>query len=314
LSWPGGDVPHLLDARQLREVIAIHDHGSFRQAAKALGISQPALTKSIRKTEQLLAVRLFDRTSKSVIPTDFGRMLAGRGRTILKQLEELEEEVRETSGVERGEICFGVGPFLVQKCLPAVIEQFHERHPGIQMRFVVEPFDRLHEHLLLDEISFYAAETSRAESCHQSRIRIISEEPIVFVVRPDHPLAARKKIGFGELIRHEFASASVPDRVMDWLRARISTAEEEALVKRNIPFLTCEYIDAVRSLAMATDYVTGGPREVFDDQLQQGSLVSLQLDDFNLPIRTGVVWKATRSLSPSAQRLIRMLRTHCAKS
>jgi DNA-binding transcriptional LysR family regulator len=71
-----------VELRQYRHVLALADHASFRKASEALGISQPALTKSLFQIERDVGQRLFDRHGQTILPTVFGAIVidTARGR------------------------------------------------------------------------------------------------------------------------------------------------------------------------------------------------------------------------------------------
>lgn len=73
--------------RHLRYLLAVADHGGFTRAAEALHVSQPTLSQQIRQLEESLGVNLFDRTSRSVKPTDAGEAYIECARRVLVELE-----------------------------------------------------------------------------------------------------------------------------------------------------------------------------------------------------------------------------------
>ena len=79
-----------LELQQLRQVIALAEHGSFVRAAAALHISQPALSRSIQNLEQRFGSELFLRSSGGVVPTDVGRLYLERARDLLRMADELD--------------------------------------------------------------------------------------------------------------------------------------------------------------------------------------------------------------------------------
>ena len=95
---------------ELQKVIILAKTGSFNKAAKALNISQPALTKKIARLEDRLKVSLFYRTRRGTTPTAFGRYLIQHGEGLLEQSAGLMHDLRLIAGVEMGELHLGVGP------------------------------------------------------------------------------------------------------------------------------------------------------------------------------------------------------------
>src|SRR5919107_847808 len=88
----------------LRAVHAVATHGSLLKASAALGVSQPALTKSLHELEDLLQVRLFDRHARGVRPTAAGTVLVRSARRVLAEVRRLDEELDAISAPRRGTI------------------------------------------------------------------------------------------------------------------------------------------------------------------------------------------------------------------
>ena len=95
-----------LDLKTIQYMLTIEHEGSFQKAAKALYISQPALSKYIRRTEETLAFDLYDRRNGRCTLTKAGKILLDRGRKLLADYEQMIQEMREAAG-EVGEVYFG---------------------------------------------------------------------------------------------------------------------------------------------------------------------------------------------------------------
>ena len=78
-----------MELRQYRHVLALADHASFRKASEALGISQPALTKSLFQIEREVGQRLFDRHGQTISPTVFGAIVVDTARKMLDSQESM---------------------------------------------------------------------------------------------------------------------------------------------------------------------------------------------------------------------------------
>lgn len=90
--------------RQYRQVQALADHASFRRAAEALGISQPAPTKSLFQIEKEVGHRLFDRHGQAIAPTVFGEIGAQTTRDVLNSQEAVARAIGLPTGGGRCEI------------------------------------------------------------------------------------------------------------------------------------------------------------------------------------------------------------------
>src|SRR5262245_28896923 len=91
---------------QIRDFIAVVESGGIRAAARKLGVSQPAITRSVRSLEAELRARLLRRTPTGVVPTQPGRALFARARAAQAELRKAEEEVDQL-GQTAGSVAFG---------------------------------------------------------------------------------------------------------------------------------------------------------------------------------------------------------------
>src|SRR5687768_341201 len=94
---------------QLDHFLAVVESGSVRNAARSVGLSQPALTKSIRTLEAELEIQLMRRSTRGIIPTPAGLAFAARARAVNAELRKAREEIAQISGQATGEVAFGVG-------------------------------------------------------------------------------------------------------------------------------------------------------------------------------------------------------------
>src|SRR3981081_4437774 len=93
-----------MQMQHILSLVALLEAGSLRSAAASLGRSQPGLTKNLRQIEDELGVRLFQRTSRGVIPTKIGQLVLARTRPIATDIRRLQEEVEQTKGGQHGTV------------------------------------------------------------------------------------------------------------------------------------------------------------------------------------------------------------------
>lgn len=113
--------------QQIRHFLATLDAGTLRGAAARQGVTQPAITKSLRQLEDELGMRLLLRTQRGVVLTPAGRKFRERARVIEAELRRLGEELAAERGEGEGAVAFGIGPqtsLLVAESLQAFRKQF----------------------------------------------------------------------------------------------------------------------------------------------------------------------------------------------
>ena len=119
--------------RQLECVVAVADHGSFRRAAAAVGISQPALSAQIQTIEGVLGVQLFERDRRSVLVTPAGADVIERARAALAAVDGVRDAARRRSEPLVGSLRFGVIPTVAPYWLPALLPEVRRRFPRLEL-------------------------------------------------------------------------------------------------------------------------------------------------------------------------------------
>lgn len=122
-----------MELRQLRYVEAVARHRHFTRAAEELHVAQSALSHQVRRLEGELGTELFERTSRRVVPTEAGEMVASRARRILAEVAGVQEELDELRGVLRGRIWIGALLPAGEIDVPTLVTRFSEAHPGIEV-------------------------------------------------------------------------------------------------------------------------------------------------------------------------------------
>lgn len=129
--------------RQLECIVAVADHGSFRKAATALGISQPALSAQVQAVEDLLGVQIFERDRRSVLVTPAGEDVIGRAREALAAVDAVSDAARRRGEPLVGPLRLGVIPTIAPYWLPALLPAVRTKFPKLELVLREEQTHRL---------------------------------------------------------------------------------------------------------------------------------------------------------------------------
>lgn len=127
-----------MDLRQLEYLVAIDDHGSFTNAARAVHVSQPSLSHGIRTLEASLGVELFTRLGRSVAPTPAGRAVIDAARRVVRDMADVRAAAAEVANLASGTLDLVALPTLAVDPLAALVGRFRSTHPGVVVR-ILEP-------------------------------------------------------------------------------------------------------------------------------------------------------------------------------
>ncbi|MFS0693964.1 hydrogen peroxide-inducible genes activator [Streptomyces nitrosporeus] len=132
---------------QLRAFAAVAEHLHFRDAAAAIGMSQPALSGAVSALEVALGVQLLERTTRKVLLSPAGERLAVRAGAVLEALAELMEEAEAVRAPFTGVLRLGVIPTVAPYLLPTVLTLVHDRYPELDLQVHEEQTSSLLEGL-----------------------------------------------------------------------------------------------------------------------------------------------------------------------
>jgi len=119
--------------RQLECLIAVADHKTFRRAATALAMSQPALSAQVQGAEEALGVQVFERDRRSVLVTPAGEDVIARARVALSAIDEVAETARRRAEPLVGPLRLGVIPTIAPYWLPALLPRVRTKFPRLEL-------------------------------------------------------------------------------------------------------------------------------------------------------------------------------------
>lgn len=140
-----------LTLTQLRYIVAVDRHRSFRVAAEHCRVSQPALSMQIQKLEEILGAAIFDRSHQPVLTTDRGAAIAAQARVILRECERLGD-LAQVGEAPSGTYRLGVIPTLAPSLVPLLLPRFVAAYPRVSLVVEERPTDALIQGLLDDSL------------------------------------------------------------------------------------------------------------------------------------------------------------------
>ena len=120
--------------QQLQYIVALDDHRHYVTAAEHSFVSQPNLTMQVKKLEEEIGAKIFDRNRKPLKPTDIGKEVISRARQILREVKQLQEFVHHEIELVEGEYNIGIIPTLAPYILPQMLPVFTEENTKVHLR------------------------------------------------------------------------------------------------------------------------------------------------------------------------------------
>ena len=174
----------------------------FRQAAEALAVAQPALSRQIAQLESAVGARLFVRSRRRVELTAAGRALAARLEPLLRSLAAVPAELQALAGGEVGYLRVAFTGLAMATVLPGILRRFHRRFPGIRLALNESPTSAQLAALGAGDVAcgFFHPDTVEAGL----RTHQLLRERNGVLLPSDHPLARRPRLRLRELAQTPF--------------------------------------------------------------------------------------------------------------
>ncbi|MBC2604411.1 LysR family transcriptional regulator [Puniceicoccus vermicola] len=288
-----------MELRHLECLVEVVRHGGFSAAARALGTTQPTVSKALGQLEHECGTRLLDRLSEGVRVTDAGEMVLRRGKAMLAERDNLQSELAGLRGMETGRLRLGL-PVLGSSVLFApLVAAYRQRYPGVEIELHEQGSQHLEELVRSGEIEMGATLDPVPEDLEWD---LVIDEPMMALLPTGHPLAERESIKFKELTQSPF--------ILFERGFVLNTILAQACRRRRISLDVAArgaHADFIIALVSAGLGVSLLPSL----ELKSRGKLSVEtalIDEKDLRWRLGLIWRRGVSLSPAAQRWLDLVR------
>jgi DNA-binding transcriptional LysR family regulator len=298
-----------MELRDLEYFRVVAQHGHIGRAAEKLGLTQPALSKSVARLESAVGARLLERTARGVVLTQVGVALIARATHIHTAVDGALREARDLGSGVSGLLRIGTGPTAGEHLLPSVCAELLRGSPGLFIQVVVGLSDVLLAALERGELDIVFGsfpEPRIAGMAYES----LGEDVLTVFTRKRHALARTRQLELSQLagVRWALPNASVTSRrtLQQVLQARRMPAPDVALESNSTQVLLAAVArsDLVGYLPTGAVRASGAMRE----------LALLDVPPLHIERSLGVISRPGAYLPPVTARLMNALRRVAPKS
>jgi DNA-binding transcriptional LysR family regulator len=300
-----------LKTRQLQLLLALAQARSLRKAAALVNMTQPAATNLIFELEDTLGVKLFDRQSRGVVPTEYGMVMIRHAQMMLSDVDHAREEIAALQSGATGRMAIGcisnVVPFLIAQ---AVTKMKRER-PGMLVSIEVDSSNVLLPGLEEGRLDLVVARPLESAPGASFVYEQLLNEPLTLVGRVGHPLMT----GSAPLTENDLRSwpwvllpATTPmRRVLEPTFGHLWLNRSRNLIETSSTMMMIALLQGTDALAVVPDNVAQYHR-------RHGML---DIIPFALPPimgSYGIITRQDRPMSPAAEEFIQILRDTAAET
>jgi len=191
-----------VNVSQLKTFVAVVDHGSFSEAARFLGISQPAVTMQIQALEADISATLLDRGYRKVALTEAGHALLPHARRVLAEIEGARESIEALAETVTGRLALAASTTPGQYLLPRLLGRFLAEYPEVGVTLRVYDSTDVVGHVEAGEadLGMTGAEVHGARVTYER----LGFDDLALICPPGHRLAGGKEVAFAELTDEPF--------------------------------------------------------------------------------------------------------------
>lgn len=293
--------------QQLRDFLAVIEHGSFRAASRFQGVSQAGLTNSLKALEAHLGAALLTRSGRGVQVTPAGEMLKARAKLINAEAHRATAELRALNDDQQGPIQIGFSPTPSALLLPQVIPHFLALFPRAELRIVDGLFEHLIPAVRQGQLDFAVLSLPHTGLGTDLKAQSLMQTAMVVVGRRGHPLA---KAGSLQALSSQSWVLMGPPGAPGGTVIRMFA--EAGLAAPHIA-VVCDSFIQVTALMFESDYLALLPRMVLERGLLGRHVVEIAVVETARSYDIALVQRTEVPLTPMANALSSMLLS-CARS
>jgi DNA-binding transcriptional LysR family regulator len=295
-----------MEARDLEYFAVAAELGNLRRAAEVLNLSQPALSKSLRRLERAAGAKLVKRTQSGIELTAVGIALLPHAKRMRLSFEEISRELKEsTHGV--GILRIGVAPVQMRTLLGPACVQLHRESPKVILRITIAGNDQLLPALAAGnlDVTLCGIPAHPTKDLVQDRIQ---EDRFSIYSAAHHKLAARRKLGMADLAGQKWALPPAGSLSRKLLQHAIESAGAGPL---NIVMETFALMPKLQLVA-ETDVLGFAPWREVQDLTSNLGLVELPVSGLEITRLVGISYRKDAYSPPSLQRFVEIVK-NCAR-
>ncbi|MFL9925267.1 LysR family transcriptional regulator [Herbaspirillum lusitanum] len=262
----------VLQETAVRYFLEVVRRGSITEAALTLNVASSAISRQIARLEDELETPLFERVSRGMKPNAAGELLAAHALRAQLETDRIGNELLALKGLRRGEVKLASTEGFALDFLPTAIEEFRRQHGGIRFQLTVGSAGEVAA--LIREGAVDIALTFTMAPDRDIRVEYAQSAPILAVMNPAHPLAARKQVVLSELIAYPLA---LPQKNITMRRLIDACCSRKNLLLE--PALASDSINALLGFVLAGDGVGFSAGLPIRKLIRDGMLVALPIRD-----------------------------------
>lgn len=289
-----------MNLNHLRVFASVAQHGSLTRAARALHVSQPAVSKQLGDLESDLGAVLVDRLPRGVRLTAAGEVLFAHAQRILNAERAAESELRDLVELDAGRLSIGASTTVGSYFVPSLFGELHRSHPRVQLELHIANTSAIQDAVLDNRLDLGL--TEGFVSSDALSVEKLAADELVAIAAPGHPALERAPLPARALVTLPLLMREPGSGSRDVVEA--------ALLERGLraqPIMALGSTEALKNAVLHGLGIAIVSRLTVDYELRTGRLAELPLLDMQIRRDLHLVTLRGKRLSPAAAAFIALL-------
>lgn len=292
-----------MNLRDVQYFAMVAEHRHLGRAAEALGLSQPALSMSLRRLERFMQTKLVKRTPKGVDLTASGEAVFAHARRLRLSVEDISREVADLSEGRAGHLRIGTAPGFALHLMPTACRTLLKEAPKVTLKITIGDRNAGLTGLRSGELDLAVITIQGPRQEDLVEEHLYDEEYTVYA-SAKHRLAKRKQLTLADLVQERWAMGTINGPSERRLRQAFG---DSGLPPPNIVMETA-FLPLKFQLVATSDLLTFNSRRAVRYGAVPFRIAEIRVRDLSYTRPVGVSWRKDAYLSPAAKRFIEILK------
>ena len=302
-----------LTLRHFEIVQTLHSEGSVTAAAKALGLSQPGLSRALKMLEDQIGGKLFSKSEQGLIATPLAEVFLRRHKLLAHPIEAILTDIEQLKSAQMGRVALGVETYASFISVYRAVARTHKKHPALIFDLMERDWRDIMLELISGTLDLAVIDLSAARQSSEVEIEPLPLHACGIAVRKNHPLAERENLSVSDLMDYPYCGTYPSQWALE--KARLSSNFFGSAGKNyshsGVP-LAAHTLSAIRQIIQSSDAFGIIPRILFHRKETKSlaqDVVILNIPELKwLSTNYGMVWRRNRPLSPAVKVIMAEIR------
>ncbi len=294
---------NLMNIDHLKSFFMVAKIGNFTKAARALFLTQPAVSQHIQALEHFYDTILFDRTGKKIMLTRQGEILFEQTEELLAKFQEVETIFMGMNNMSRGRLYIASSAVISAYMLPGIIGQYHNTYPDIELNLRGGNTHQTTLMVLEGQVDFGFAAGSPTRYPEVEAF-VVHHEEMIAVVAGDSPLAKKKLVSISDLKRIPFITREHGTQTRQFVSTWFSEYKTD---KSQLKFIELESAESAKRIVEGGFGITVIPESAVKQEIGSGRLARVNLKGFRGEATFYLLCHKSRKLSVAAKAFLSMM-------